>query len=165
MTSRLAVFATACALLSAACGSAATASPSSTSLYDGARVVPSVNAPPLQLVNYDGTPVNLTQFRGKVVLVTFVYTHCPDVCPTIVSRLGATLNQLGSGAGDVQVIGVSTDATGDTPASVAGFLADRHVIGRMLYLLGTPADLKLVWTAWQVEAAPDAQNPKFINHT
>ena len=52
-------------------------------------------APPLALHNYTGQPVSLASLHGKAVLVTFVYTHCPDVCPLIVSDLAAAQRGLG----------------------------------------------------------------------
>src|SRR3979411_1503 len=52
-------------------------------------------APPLSLRNYLGRRVNLDSYRGKAVLITFVYTHCPDVCPLIISNLRVAQNLLG----------------------------------------------------------------------
>src|SRR5438445_9600639 len=44
-------------------------------------------APPLALRNYMGQPVDIASYRGRAVLVTFLYTSCPDVCPLIASNL------------------------------------------------------------------------------
>src|SRR5438445_6524828 len=96
-------------------------------------------APSLALNNYNGVPVNLTQFRGKAVLVTFVYTHCPNVCSTIVANLGAAQRRLDTQASRLQIIAVTTDPAGDTPAAVQRFLAARGMNGRMMYLLGSRA--------------------------
>ena len=122
-------------------------------------------APPLDLANYDGTPVHLDQFRGKAVLVTFVYTKCPNVCPLIVSNLGTAQAHLGPEAAHLQIIAVTTDPTGDTPSAVTTFLGARNMTGRMLYLLGSAPAAKVVWTSWHVEAAPDSQDASLINHT
>src|SRR6202035_4855716 len=56
---------------------------------------PAVPAPALLLRNYLGQPVNLDAYRGKAVLVTFLYTHCPDVCPLITSNLRVAQNLMG----------------------------------------------------------------------
>ncbi len=53
-------------------------------------------APPLALRNYLGQPVNIASYRGKAVLVTFLYTHCPDVCPLITSNLRVAQNLMGA---------------------------------------------------------------------
>ncbi len=65
-------------------------SPSSTAAqahaadFDAAGLLsPPAAAPPLALHNYLGQPVNISSYRGKAVLVTFLYTNCPDVCPLI----------------------------------------------------------------------------------
>ena len=72
------------------------------------------------LRNYLGQPVNLASYRGKAVLVTFLYTHCPDVCPLITSNLRVAQNLMGPKvAAKAQIIAVSVDPKGDTPKTVA----------------------------------------------
>src|SRR5208282_6853003 len=98
---------------------------------------PSRPAPPLALHNYLGQPVNIDNYRGKAVLVTFLYTSCPDVCPLITSDLRVALNEMGAKlANKVQIIAVSVDPKGDTPKAVAAFLARHQMTGRMQYLIG-----------------------------
>ena len=55
--------------------------------FEGGRVEPRRLAPPLRLRDIDGKEVNLKDLRGSPVLVTFVYAHCPDVCPLIMQSL------------------------------------------------------------------------------
>ncbi len=74
-------------------------------------------APPIHLRNYLGRRSRCPQYRGKAVLVTFLYTHCPDICPLITSNLRVTLNMLGAQASQAQIIAVSVDPRGDTPAA------------------------------------------------
>jgi protein SCO1 len=123
-------------------------------------------APPLALHNYLGEPVNIASYRGKAVLVTFLYTNCPDVCPLIASNLRVAENLLGSsGSSKVQLIAVSVDPKGDTRKAVAAFLAQHELTGRMKYLVGSPSELARVWQAWGVGSERDAQQPQFINHS
>jgi hypothetical protein len=56
-------------------------------LFAGATLSPVNAAPDLSLRNYLGDPVNIRGYRGRAVLVTFLYTHCPDVCPLITANL------------------------------------------------------------------------------
>ncbi len=126
---------------------------------------PPTPAPPLSLRNYMGQRVNLDSYRGKAVLVTFLYTHCPDVCPLITSSLHASLELLGKEASRAQVIAVSVDPRGDTPKAIAAFLAAHHMTGRMQYLVGSAHELGAAWKAWGVGSERDAQQPQFINHT
>ena len=99
--------------------------------FDGTLALPAKQAPPIELRNYRGQPVTLTQYRGKAVLVTFLYTHCPDVCPLIASNLRVALSLLGSQASRAQVIAISVDPRGDTPPAVARFLRTHEMLGRM----------------------------------
>lgn len=133
--------------------------------FDGTLALPSKTAPPIQLRNYLGQPVSLDQYRGKAVLVTFLYTNCPDVCPLITSNLRVALNMLGRRAAEVQIIAVSVDPRGDTPAAVAHFLAAHGMTGRMQYLIGSAAALGQTWSAWGVGATRDANQPNLIAHS
>jgi protein SCO1/2 len=98
-----------------------------------------------------GRSVRLAQFRGKAVLLTFIYDHCPDVCPLIVANLHNALLRLGSQADKVQIVAVSVDPKGDTPKSVKAFLAAHQMTGRMEYLIGTLKQLSPVWRSYGVE--------------
>jgi protein SCO1/2 len=134
--------------------------------YSGSLASPPAPEPPLSLRNYQGQQVNIAQYKGKAVLVTFLYTHCPDVCPIIASNLGVALNMLGkANASKVQVIVVSVDPRGDTPMAVASFLQRHGVAGRMQYLIGSAKELGRVWKAWGVGAEQDAQQPQLVNHS
>src|ERR1700733_14925444 len=57
---------------------------------------PATTAPPIALRNYLGQPVNIDSYRGKAVLVTFLYTNCPDICPLITSNLRVAQNLMGA---------------------------------------------------------------------
>jgi protein SCO1 len=113
--------------------------------------------PPFVLTDSLGRRVRLSQYRGKAVLLTFIYTHCPDVCPLIVSNLRNAVLRLGSRASKVQIVAVSVDPRGDTPATVKAFLAAHEMTGRMEYLIGSFKELAPVWREYgvQVEASPD----------
>jgi len=87
------------------------------------------------------------------------------VCPLIATNLGIALRQLGAGAARAQVIAVSVDPRGDTPASVAHFLSAHQMSGRMQYLIGSPAELGRTWAAWSVGSTRDAANPELVAHS
>jgi protein SCO1/2 len=135
--------------------------------FEAAGVLtPVTQAPPLALHNYLGQPVNIDSYRGKAVLVTFLYTNCPDICPLITSQLRVAQNLMGaSTASKAQIIAVSVDPRGDTPKAVAAFLARHEMTGRMQYLVGSTHELAAVWRAWGVGSERDAQSPQFINHS
>ena len=110
--------------------------------------------------------MNIDSYRGKAVLVTFLYTNCPDVCPLITSNLRVAQNLMGPAkASKVQIIAVSVDPRGDTPKAVGAFLARHEMTGRMQYLIGSAHELARAWKAWGVGSERDAQQPQFINHS
>jgi protein SCO1/2 len=134
--------------------------------YDGSLLAPAKPTPPLSLRNYLGEAVNINQYRGKAVLVTFLYTNCPDVCPIITSNLRVAQNLMGPRvASKAQVIAVSVDPRGDTAKAVAAFLARHEMTGRMKYLIGSARQLGATWAAWGVGSERDAQQPQLVNHT
>jgi protein SCO1/2 len=134
--------------------------------FAGSTLSPAKMAPPLALRNYLGQSVNIKDFKGKAVLVTFLYTHCPTACPLITADLHTALGILGpKEAAKVQIIAVSVDPRGDNPKTVAAFLKVHQMTGRMLYLLGSTHQLAKIWQAWGVGSAQDAQEPGFVNHT
>jgi protein SCO1/2 len=136
------------------------------SSYAGLALDPPKPAPALALDNYLGQPVNIHQYRGKAVLVTFLYTHCPDVCPLITSMLHTALDEMSSSERrEVQIIAVSVDPRGDTPATVGQFLAAHEMTARMQYLLGSASVLPHVWARWGVGSARDTGNPQLVAHT
>jgi protein SCO1/2 len=134
--------------------------------FEGSELSPIEAAPPLStLRNYQGQRVNLASYRGKAVFVTFLYTHCPDVCPLIAANLRTALAKLGARASHVQLIAVSVDPRGDTPPAVAAFLKEHGLTGRMQYLIGSAKELAPVWSAWHVGSSRDVGSPELVNHT
>lgn len=116
----------------------------------GTLAKPHRAAPALALRNSRGRRIALARYRGKAVLVTFIYSHCPDVCPLIVGNLRTVQTQLGRDAKDLQIVAVSVDPEGDTPRAVNEFLAARRMTGRMEYLLGSRPQLERVWRDWGI---------------
>jgi protein SCO1 len=126
------------------------------STLSGLILRPARLAPPLALRDYTGRPVSIAAFRGKAVLVTFVYTHCPNVCPLIISDLAAAQRELGKEASRVRIVAVTVDPRRDTPSAVRAFLAARGATGRMFYLLGSRSQLEPVWKGWKVSVSTGA---------
>jgi protein SCO1 len=113
------------------CGSDSQGSGTATaSTFDGLVIQPPRPAPAFALRDHTGQAVNLAAFRGKAVLVTFVYTHCPDVCPLIVTNLAAAQRELASEARHLQILAVTVDPKRDTPGAVKEFLATRRATER-----------------------------------
>lgn len=122
----------------------------------------SLPAPDFHLTDQFGKPISLSQFRGKPVVLTFLYTHCPDACPLTAEKLHATQVQLGKAASQVVMLAVSTDPTGDTPSAAVAFSQTHKLQSNWHYLLGTQTQLAPVWNAYSIYAQPD--NAK-VTHT
>lgn len=133
--------------------------------FDGAEASPPKPVAPLRLRNYLGEPVSIGQYKGKAVLVTFIYTHCPDTCPLIVSHIKTALSMLGPKAKDVQVVAVSTDPRGDNRKTVTTFVNEHGMKGRMKYLIGSKAELGRVWKAWGIVAKPAKAGRDLVEHS
>jgi len=71
------------------------------------------------LIDHNGKPRTLANFRGKVVALFFGYTHCPDVCPTTLADLAQVMGMLGADAGRVQVLFITIDPERDKPELLA----------------------------------------------
>jgi protein SCO1/2 len=76
----------------------------------------------LLLTAHDGRKVTLIDFRGKVLVVFFGFTHCPDVCPTALYKFATVLKALGPDAQRVQVVLVTVDPERDTPETLAQYV-------------------------------------------
>jgi protein SCO1 len=108
-------------------------------------------APDFALATSDGDEFRLSQARGKVIALTFGYTNCPDVCPTVLAELAQMRARLGGGAQHVQVLYVSVDPERDTAARLRAYteLFDKTFVG----LTGSAHQLGPVWKAYGVSIA------------
>jgi protein SCO1/2 len=97
---------------------------------------------PFVLTDHTGARRTLSDFRGKVVLLYFGYTHCPDVCPTDLGQIAALLRSLGARASEVQALYITVDPERDTATHLAGYLSafDPRIVG----LTGTEEEIRSV---------------------
>jgi protein SCO1/2 len=138
-----------------------TAAPASR--FAGGELTPPKTAPPIALHDANGKSVTLAEQRGRYVLVTFIYTHCPDVCPLITQNLNAALRVIGPSARkQVRVLAVSVDPAGDTPKAVEAYAREKHLFPQFHYLIGTRVELRRVWKAWHVLAVET--KPDLVDH-
>ncbi|MFL5962839.1 MAG: SCO family protein [Gaiellaceae bacterium] len=151
-------------LLGAGCGSSAAkleTPPAPKKTFEGGELNPPRPAPPLSLRDASGRRFTLNGERGRYVLVTFLYTHCPDVCPLIASNLNTVLRTLGPKA-NVEVLAVSVDPKGDTAPAVRAYEKRMHLEPDFHFLIGTRAALRPVWAAWHVLAVD--RKPDRVDH-
>jgi protein SCO1/2 len=117
--------------------------------FAGALKPPKARAPDFRLHD-DATnaTVAMRQFRGRTVIVTFMYSTCQDTCPLTAQQIRGALDALGH---DVPLLIVSVDPKGDTPFHVKRFLVKEQLAGRASYLTGTRAQLEPVWKGYGIQ--------------
>ncbi|MHA6202894.1 SCO family protein [Dyella soli] len=93
-----------------------------------------------RLVNDQGKPVSGADYRGKVVLLYFGYTHCPDVCPLTLAQLHVVMQRLGPLADGARILFVSVDPSRDTPDVMHAYVNafDPRAVG----LSGAPREIE-----------------------
>lgn len=121
--------------------------------FDGAPL-PGTPAPAFTLRDQDGHEVSLGAYRGRVVVLTFLYTGCGAPCVLIAQQIRGALDELaGEHAPAPAVLIVSAEPRGDTRARIARLLGEVSLSARAEYLTGSPAQLHAVWRAYGVRPA------------
>ncbi len=130
---------------------------------------PPLEAPDFRLVDHDGRAFRLAGQRGRLVLLFFGYTSCPDVCPATIANLRRALTMLGKRGEHARVIMVTVDPERDTPARLAGYLRSAAGgDGRFVGLTGPRRDLQAVWADYGVfvEREPVGEGGGYaVSHT
>ncbi len=124
-------------------------------LGGGENATPAVGGP-FALIDQNGVPRRDTDFRGKLMLVYFGYTYCPDACPTTLQAITDTLDLMGDKAAKVQPIFISVDPARDTEEQLRAFAANFHP--GILYLTGAPDELKKAESEYHVYVAKEPQS-------
>lgn len=131
--------------------------------FAGGELDPPQPTPDFTLTDQSGRTVSMADQRGKLVLLTFLYTNCPDVCPLITQNLNQGLQMLGAKRDDVRVLAVSVDPEGDTPKAVDEYAKAHHLLPEFHYLIGSRQELTKVWKDYDVAAV--ASDPELVDHT
>jgi protein SCO1/2 len=133
--------ATPLAALLAACGQGSPA-------FKGSDITGTHLGKALSLIDQDGRPRTLADYAGKVLVVFFGFTQCPDVCPTSLAELAQVMQGLGADASRVQVIMVTVDPERDTPAVLKQYVQTFNPA--FAGLTGTPEQIKQAASSFKV---------------
>jgi protein SCO1/2 len=116
--------------------------------FHGAVINPPIPAAEIKLTDFNGAPFTLSNLYGKVIILYFGYTNCPNECPLTMAHLKLTMDILGDKSKDVKVVMITTDPTRDNAESMKTFLGkfDSDFIG----LVGAPDELMKVWKDYGV---------------
>lgn len=121
---------------------------------------------PFTLTNPDGQRTSLSDFRGKLVLLYFGYTYCPDVCPTDLLAIGQAIRSLGADGDEVQPLFVTLDPERDTREVLEAYARSFHP--RFVSLSGTEDEIRRVATSYKVfyeRVTPPGVNTYLIDHS
>ncbi|QJD57503.1 SCO family protein [Pseudomonas sp. gcc21] len=105
---------------------------------------------PFELRDPTGRTITEQTFRGQWTLMFFGFTHCPDICPTTLTRVAAILRTLDQQAGQLQPLFITLDPERDTPEILSDYT--RHFDPRILGLTGTPEQIDAISDAYRVYA-------------
>ena len=103
---------------------------------------------PFELTDHTGKPRTSSDFRGKLLLVYFGFTWCPDICPTDLQAIGLALDKLGTEADSVQPLFITVDPERDTANHLAEYVPMFHP--RLIGLTGSAEAIRKVADAYKV---------------
>jgi protein SCO1/2 len=120
----------------------------------------------LSMVDQDGHPRTLADYKGKIVVVFFGYTHCPDVCPTAMAQLAQTMALLKGEASQTQVLMITIDPQRDTPQIMGRYVKafNPNFVG----LTGTPkqvAETAKSFKAYYAKEPGPTKDSYVMNHS
>jgi protein SCO1/2 len=111
--------------------------------FHGAVIQSTETAYNFTLTAAEGRTVSLNDFRGKLVLLYFGYTFCPDICPATLANVSQAMRSMGEEkASDIQLIMISIDPERDTPEKLAEYVAHFHP--SFIGVTGEPQQLKAI---------------------
>lgn len=122
--------------------------------FDGAALPPGLKAENFTLTDQNGRRVSLSDYRGQVVVVAFLYSTCGATCIVIAQQIRGALDDLDERhSHPPAVLIVSADPATDTRAHVARFLSEVSLSGRVRYLTGARSQLRQIWRSYDVTPA------------
>ena len=133
-------------------GTATTSNPSASQSGLQGTELGCTAAPDFRLRDQFGKEITISQLKGKPVVLTFLYTHCKDVCPLTADKLHVAMQNLGNDAQQVAVLAVSMDPKGDTAAAAQNFSSIHKLGDYFHFLIGTHDELAPVWASYSVDA-------------
>ena len=119
-----------------------------------------VRAPQFTLTDQDSKRVSMAEYRGKPVVVTYLYTHCKETCPIQAQMIRGALDDVGH---DIPALAVSVDPFRDTPASAKAFNRKATMTGRLRWVLGTRRQLQPLYRGFAIQPQlRDSEHQSYI---
>jgi cytochrome oxidase Cu insertion factor (SCO1/SenC/PrrC family) len=119
-------------------------------------------APDVSLVNQFGQPMSLSQFRGKVVMLSFEDSECTTVCPLTTQSMVEAKQLLGAAGDQVQLLGIDANPDATSVADVLSYSRAHGMVNQWDFLTGSLTKLKATWSAYDIAVQIEAGQ---IDHT
>lgn len=129
---------------------------------------PPIPMPDFTLTNQAGENVKLSDLRGKAVLLTFGFTHCPDVCPITLGEMRSIHADLGEMSENLHFVFVTVDGSRDTPEVLTDYFATLRVDGFMIGMTGTEQAIREMGIPYGLDfrySEADALGNYTVEHT
>jgi cytochrome oxidase Cu insertion factor (SCO1/SenC/PrrC family) len=107
------------------------------------------------LTDQHGSPFHMADAKGKVVLLSFIYTHCTDICPFIAMKVKDAYALLGADADKVVLVAVTTDPKRDVPSVTAAYSKEVGLFDVWHFVDGAPAAVQAVWADYAIGVTTD----------
>jgi cytochrome oxidase Cu insertion factor (SCO1/SenC/PrrC family) len=118
-------------------------------IFYGEDIVPAVQAEDFTLIDENGQEFTLSSLEGKVVVIAFLFTRCPDICPIVSANLAYISQELGDHyENDVAILSITVDPWTDNTSVLANYASDRGL--NWPHLTGNLEDLESVWVNFDV---------------
>ena len=131
---------------------------SSPETFRGTELTAREPATSFTLTNQFSRSVSLDDYRGKVVLLTFLYTSCPDICPLTTSNIREAYELLESDAEELAMVAISVDPERDTVEEALAFSRRWQMTKRWDFLTGRRAELERIWRAYYIDPSVDSSS-------
>lgn len=114
-------------------------------------------APDFTLTDQNGAPFHMAAMKGKVVLMSFIYTHCTDICPFIALKVKDAYTLLGNDAANVVFVAVTTDPKRDVPEVTAAYSKELGLLDVWHFVSGMPKAVQAVWFNYGIGVTVDQE--------
>jgi protein SCO1/2 len=130
----------------------------------GPTLPPHLVAKNFSLTDQNGQRITLSQYRGHVVVLTFMHSLCKGACPLMANQILGALNDLPNGGHNVPAMAISVDPKQDTAANRRKFIARMHLTGRFNFLNGPMPVMRKVWHDYAIapEIGKDENHSAFV---
>ena len=112
-------------------------------------------APDFTLTDQNGVTFHMADMKGKVVLMSFIYTHCTDICPFIALKVKDAYNLLGDDSANVVFVAVTTDPKRDIPQVTSAYSKELGLLNVWHFVSGTPKAVQAVWFSYGIGVTVD----------